>query len=129
MVKFGVFLAALAALSAAPCAAAPLELYGRLPNIEAVAISPDGNKLGVILTDGEQRKILIEDLTDRKRDRLLGVGAAKVRDLDWAGPDHLIITTSRTAIIQDVIAPRAEYFMAFDYNLACSGYVYGLMMA
>src|SRR5207302_5704094 len=40
-----------------------------------------------------------------------------VRALEWAGPNHLIVVSSRTAEITDVIAPRREYLMAFDYNL------------
>jgi dipeptidyl aminopeptidase/acylaminoacyl peptidase len=97
--------------------AAPLEAYGHLPSIEKASISPDGQKLGVIWTNGEERRIAIKDLTTGKIE-VLGVGRAKVRDLDWAGPGHLLITTSTTAIISFVTAPRSEWFMCFDYNLA-----------
>jgi dipeptidyl aminopeptidase/acylaminoacyl peptidase len=108
-------LAAMAAMAGA-AQAAPLELYGRLPSIEQAAVSPDGESVALIWTDGEQRKIAIERLSDHKVAELLGVGAAKVRYLRWAGPRHLIITVSKTASIAGVIAPRSEYFMAFDYN-------------
>ncbi|MGH6911535.1 MAG: alpha/beta hydrolase family protein, partial [Phenylobacterium sp.] len=47
----------------------------------------------------------------------LGVGEAKVRDVQWAGPSHIILMTSVTAKLQDFVAPRAEYFRIFDYNL------------
>ncbi|WP_304188008.1 S9 family peptidase [Phenylobacterium aquaticum] len=107
-----------AALTAAPHAiAAPLEAYGKLPNIEQVAISPDGQKLGVIWSDGVQRRIVVRNMATRKLDQL-GAGDVKVRSLDWAGPDHLLITTSTTSYISGVEAPRGEYAQLLDYDLA-----------
>jgi dipeptidyl aminopeptidase/acylaminoacyl peptidase len=100
-----------------PAFAAPLEAYGHLPSIEVASLSPDGQKLAIIWTNGEDRRIAIQDLSNGKME-VLGVGRAKVRNLDWAGPGHLLITTSTTGIISFVTAPRAEWFMCFDYNLA-----------
>jgi dipeptidyl aminopeptidase/acylaminoacyl peptidase len=110
----------LAAVAAAwvvtPCAAAPLEAYGKLPNIEDVAISADGMKLAVVVTNGDERRIAIRDLADGST-KLLGVGPIKVRALFWAGSDHLLIEKSTTTDILDVTGPRQEYFQLFDYNL------------
>jgi len=106
-----------AACAAWPCAAAPLEAYGRLPNIEAVAISPDGSALGLIFTNGEDRRIGIKSLAEGKLTHLLNAGQIKVRDLQWAGPDHLLITSSTTANIMDVIAPRSEYSLVVGYDI------------
>jgi len=100
-----------------PCAAAPLEAYGRLPNIEAASISTDGGKLAVILTDGEERKVAIRNLADGST-RLLSVGSVKVRGLAWAGPEHLLLEKSATAVIMGSSAPRQEYSQLFDFNLA-----------
>ena len=97
--------------------AGPLELYGRLPSIEAIAISPDGARVGLITTDGEQRRIVIKELSDGKLSHVLGVGLAKVRGVLWAGNDHLILLNSKTATIFDLTGPRREWLMAFDYNL------------
>lgn len=117
MFKLRLGLAVAAALWAHVAFAAPLELYGKLPTIEALAISPDGARLALIWTDGRERRIAIKDLSDGKFNHVLGAGDAKVRALQWAGPNHLIVVSSRTAMITDVIAPRREYLMAFDYNL------------
>ena len=110
----------LAAVAAAcvvtPCAAAPLEAYGKLPNVETVPISGGGQKLAVIVTNGEDRRIAIRNLADGST-RLLAVGPIKVRALYWAGPDHLLIEKSTTADIMDVTGPRREYFQLFDFNL------------
>ena len=63
------------ALTAFPAFAAPLELYGRLPNIEDVAISPDGGMVALIYTNGEDRQIVLRNQADGKLS-VLGVGAA-----------------------------------------------------
>jgi dipeptidyl aminopeptidase/acylaminoacyl peptidase len=98
--------------------AAPLESYGKLPNIEAVAVGPDGTAVAIVLTDGVARKLLIEGTADHKVVEAFSLGAAKVRDVQWAGPQHLIVTTSQTAVLREVIAPRGEFMLAFDLNLA-----------
>jgi cephalosporin-C deacetylase-like acetyl esterase len=115
--RFRVLLAAVvAALGVGRAQAAPLEAYGKLPNIEQVAISPDGQKLGVIWSDGVQRRVVVRDMASGKLSQL-AAGTVKVRSLDWAGPDHLLITTTTTSYINGVEAPRGEYAVLLDYNL------------
>jgi hypothetical protein len=45
------------ALAAAPCARAalPLEVYGRLPRLENLALSPDGARIAFAKTEGNDR--------------------------------------------------------------------------
>lgn len=113
----GLLAAAAAGLCLPACAqAAPLEAYGGLPSIEQAALSPDGQKLAVIWTNGEDRRIAIRDLTDGKTG-VIAVGAAKLRSIQWAGSKHLLIGKSNTATIPFVIGPRREYLLVFDYSL------------
>jgi dipeptidyl aminopeptidase/acylaminoacyl peptidase len=114
----GLLLAAVMALGSSAVRAAPLDLYGKLPNLGAVAVSPDGDQVAMIGTDGEASKIIIWDVTKKSVVNVLAAGKTKVRALRWAGPGHLIVTTSQTAVIADVIAPRDEYVLCLDYNLA-----------
>ncbi len=111
-------LAAVAVLAMGPAAAAPLEAYGKLPFVEQMTLSPDGKILAMAVTDGEKRKILFEQVDPLQTIDVLEAGDQKVRSLQWAGSNHLIITVSITSTIPDVIAPRDEYFMGLDYNLA-----------
>jgi len=106
------------AVFAGPSLAAPppLEAYGKLPAIEDVSISPDGASLAVIATDGENRIIVSRDIATGKFTRVL-VGEAKVRDLRWADSKRLLITTSTTARVMDLLAPRGEWLMLFAYDL------------
>src|SRR5690348_2827657 len=57
---------ALALFAARPGWSAPLEVYGRLPSLEDVSLSPDGTKLAVIRTTGNARLLAFLSLTDHK---------------------------------------------------------------
>ena len=107
-------------LAWAPVAtAAPLEAYGKLPSIEDAAISPDGERFAVVTTEGEARRIIIREIATGKTN-VLNAGSAKVRDLNWASPQHLLITASVTATINNVIAPRSEYMTVVAFDVATS---------
>ena len=105
---------------ARPCLTAPLEAYGRLPAIEQVSISPDGSMLALAVTNGDQRKILIEQIAPRKTVATLNAGEQKVRFLQWAGKDHLIVAVSTTGLVMGAESVRAEWLLATDFNIAKS---------
>ena len=94
-----------------------LAIYGALPNIEEVKISPDGGKLAVIGTDGDQRFLSIRQVGGGVLKGIL-VGSTKLRGVEWAGPDHLLLITSRTTEVFGLRGPAREYMMATDYNIA-----------
>jgi len=97
--------------------AAPLEAYGKLPSIEAVAVSPSGSQLAIIVTNGERRMILVHDLTTQKITTRADTGMAKVRSVQWAGDQHLLIVTSVTAAPMFILNARREWAMAFSFDL------------
>ena len=76
--------AAIALICAPRCLAAPLAAYGALPAIEQVAISPDGAKLAIVLTNGELRNVAIETVADQKVIMTIRAGEKKLRDIRWA---------------------------------------------
>jgi dipeptidyl aminopeptidase/acylaminoacyl peptidase len=106
------------ALFAAPALAAPLEAYGKLPNIEDAAISGGGTEVAFIVTDGEQRRVVVQDVASKQFVFVGGLGQAKVRDIRFAGDQHLIITSSVTGKPIDVMADRSEWLFAADLNIA-----------
>ena len=79
-----------------PSAAADVSAYGRLPAIEHVRLSPSGARLAYISVAGEQRKLVVLELPEKT---LLNVAISdtKVRNIDWAGDDHLLVIISNTA--------------------------------
>ena len=86
---------------AAPSLAAPppIEAYGKLPAIEDVSISPSGQRYAMVAVIGEARKVLVLASDGDKPLAAGDVSATKVRSVEWAGEDHLLITISKTVNI------------------------------
>src|SRR5580704_2113223 len=82
------------AVSATHLAAAPLAAYGELPTIEQIAVSPSGKLLAIDFVKGEERSIVVQDLTAKKILTGIRMGQTKVRGMEWAGDDHLLIASS-----------------------------------
>lgn len=97
--------------------AAPLEAYGKLPNIEQAAVSPSGKLIAFIATNGDERSVVVQKAQDRTAVFVGPVGAARLRDITWAGDDHLILTIATAEQPSGVSGPRVEYHMASDLNL------------
>jgi dipeptidyl aminopeptidase/acylaminoacyl peptidase len=74
--------------------ATPLEVYGRLPAIEDVALSPDGTRLAFVRTKGEARNIVVVSLPEGRPISNVQMGDHKLRGITWADSQHLLITTS-----------------------------------
>jgi dipeptidyl aminopeptidase/acylaminoacyl peptidase len=97
--------------------AAPLEAYGKLPSIEDVNLSPDGSRIAVSTTLGDKRRVVVIRLSDKAVVAGLDAGDVKLRNVEWAGDNHLLITMSSTALIQELTGPRREYSQLLVYDL------------
>jgi len=118
VVAAGFVMTAAVGAQAAPENVPPLSVYGRLPNIEQIEISPDGAKLAIAVTDGEKRMLVIrEAVQGGKMIAGLNFGDTKLRGVRWAGSEHVLVTISSTAQPFGLSGPRQEYWMAFDFNL------------
>ena len=114
----GFVMAAAVCAGTASAAAPPLSVYGRLPNIEKVEISPDGVNLAVVVTDGEKRMLIVREAAQGgKLLSAINLGNAKTRVVQWAGTDHVLITTSSTAQPFGLIGPKREFLMGWDYDI------------
>jgi dienelactone hydrolase len=115
-------LAALAGVFALPGAAAfaappPLEIYGGLPTIDEAKVSPDGKAIAMVRTQEGRRYLIVTRLADGSRAQM-GLGDAKVRQVDWIGTDDLAIVTSKTASIIGLSRQqRRENLMGYHLNL------------
>ncbi|HYE47471.1 MAG TPA: S9 family peptidase [Caulobacter sp.] len=101
----------------AAASAAPLAAYGRLPMVEDAQISPDGTMMAYAVTKGDARLVMIRAVADGKSVAFLNAGDQKVRDIQWAGAGHLLITISTTQYVAGVSGPRREYFQVLAYDL------------
>ena len=105
-------------VSSATVSGAPLAAYGRLPTLDDLAISPNGKALAYATDIESKRVIVISAIDNPKIIAALNAGDQKVRELRWADNNRLLITTSRTTIISDVIAPRQEYSGVICYDIS-----------
>ena len=96
MLRVSALFAAVAWSATAHAAAPPpLEAYGLLPAVEGLQLSPKGDRVAFITVDGENRQLVIQRLDGTERIRL-NAGQAKVRNLSWAGEDHVLVTATST---------------------------------
>jgi hypothetical protein len=58
----------------------PIEVYGRLPAVEDLALSPDGTRLALVNTSGDQRNLYIRPSAENR-----ALGAARGGGLDSDG--------------------------------------------
>lgn len=108
----------LAATMLGAAQAAPIEAYGRLPDIEDITISPDGTLLAVSSARaGEDRFVTVHKVSDNSVTDVLRLGKDKLRWVQWAGTKHLLVTTSSTAQVVGLLGPKREYFMTTSYDL------------
>jgi dipeptidyl aminopeptidase/acylaminoacyl peptidase len=84
-----------------PAADSALLEYGALPSFEDLQVSPDGTKLAYAGTIGDQRHVLVKDLTDGHKVAEFTLRPdQKLRDLQWADETHVlaILTMTTTSI-------------------------------
>ncbi|HYL00955.1 MAG TPA: S9 family peptidase [Steroidobacteraceae bacterium] len=108
------------ALAAAPCARAalPLEVYGRLPRLENLAMSPDGTRIAFARTEGNDRTVVVMSLATHSTLSGVRVGQLKLRYLKWADDDRLLIATSVTTAPYGFIGDASEWWQMQVYDLA-----------
>jgi dienelactone hydrolase len=113
-----VFVGALAAVSSVRAQTAPaafaradipaIEDYGRLPAMDHVNLSPSGDRYVYIASVRGKRRIVIATIDNKMLDSI-DAGEAKVEGLEWAGEDHLLISTSHTVTLgNDPLLDRSE---------------------
>lgn len=71
------------------------EMFGALPTISQAALSPDGNTVAVIQSDGATSSVLFFDLADKSaKPTGYQIGAVKTRSLQWVDDEHLLLLIS-----------------------------------
>jgi dipeptidyl aminopeptidase/acylaminoacyl peptidase len=108
------------AFAAAPSLSAPvpIEVYGRLPALEDVALSPDGSRIAFVRADEKNERIIaVIALADRKGLGGIRLGEVKLRSLEWADADHLLIVTSTTALPWGFFGQEQEWRQLQVYSV------------
>jgi dipeptidyl aminopeptidase/acylaminoacyl peptidase len=89
----GLIAAGLCVAAQAWAAPPPLEDYGKLPAVEEMKVSPDGDLIAYVATVGDQRQVRIGKVGGPPT-LAVGVGALKVRGLAWLGDGHVLVQVS-----------------------------------
>ena len=98
--------------------AAPLEVYGRLPSLEEVALSPDGTRIAFIRTTANDRLLVVLSVADRKvMGKLFRIGKVKLRSIEWADEDHLLIVSSVTSLPLGLSGRVSEWYMLSVFDV------------
>jgi dipeptidyl aminopeptidase/acylaminoacyl peptidase len=110
-----IWLAAANTLSVA--ASVPLAVYGHLPSLEDVALSPDGSRIAFVRTTDNTRMVMVVSVADHKGLGGARVGEQKLRSLRWADDSHLLITTSSTSLPWGLIGKEQEWTQLQVFDL------------
>jgi dipeptidyl aminopeptidase/acylaminoacyl peptidase len=130
-VKLAAAVAALICLSSASVRAAPpppaalpappagptLDIYGALPTVSDVELSPDGSRLALVVGPPSNRQLQVRNTSDLSPILATVLGEVKVRALLWAGDHHLVVVSSVTARPSDLEGPKREYYLAADVDV------------
>jgi dipeptidyl aminopeptidase/acylaminoacyl peptidase len=114
----GIFVAAPCAVRAAE-ALTPLEVFGRLPTLEDVIISPDGTKIAFVRTAEDKRTLLVGRLKDAETLGGVRVGDTKLRGVEWIDDDNLLATVSSTSLPPfGYLGGMREWYQLATYNVS-----------
>ena len=110
-------LALLALLASTANAAPPIDAYGRLPSIEKAALSFDGKTLALAQNSSDTHLISIVALENDRLVAQIRLGDQKVRALEWADDDHLLITTASTEMPFELTGEKTEWRLLQVYSV------------
>ena len=97
----------------------PLEVFGRLPTLEDVVISPDGAKLAFVRTRDDKRTLLVGLLKGGEALGGVRVGDTKLREVQWIDDDNLLATISTTSLPPfGYLGDKTEWYQLVLYNVS-----------
>ena len=110
----------LGAWSSMAASAAPLEAYGRLPALDDVAIAPDGKSVAFLTNIGSTRVIEVQSVDTHAVLDTIQAGQDKLRGLDWANNDTLLINVSNSLFMGWY--GEAELMTTVSFNIHTRGF-------
>jgi dipeptidyl aminopeptidase/acylaminoacyl peptidase len=100
-------IAALPSATKARAAPPPIEAYGNLPAIGMMKLSPSGERYAFIAIDGENRHLYVETIANEPL-ASIEIGDVNVRDVEWAGEDHVLVTSAASVAMDLEFVHRRE---------------------
>ena len=91
--------------------AAGLEVYGKLPVMDQVSISPDGTKIAFVQPVNGKQAVVVDQISPAAVIANVPGAAQKVRSLIWADPTHLLVVRSQSGFAREVESGRSEWYL------------------
>jgi len=95
----------------------PIEVYGDLPKVSMMVISPSGNKIAYRQTQQGKDYIMVYSLADEKLLGSIDVSKIKPSNLYFIDEQRLILVVKRSSRLWGYIG-RHEVSSAYSYNIA-----------
>jgi dipeptidyl aminopeptidase/acylaminoacyl peptidase len=94
------------------------EMFGRLPNLEEVILSPDGSRFAFLKTHGDERDLMVAGVGAAQTLGGARIGDVKLRDIRWMDDDNLLLTSSSTSPPPfGITGPVNEWHVLTTYNV------------
>ncbi len=104
---------------AAAAEATPIDVYGHLPSLEDLALSPDGSKVVFVQSNGDERTLTVTALNEGKVLATASVGDTKLRAIEWMDNDDILFELSSTIAPPFGFTGRdLEWFQLITLNVA-----------
>lgn len=93
------------------------QIFGQLPAVEAVAISPNGQRLAILQHMQGKTVLVIRELDALTAKPLLAdVSGIKIRKMKWASDRHVLLWASKTIKHEKFVAHKIEYGAVFSFD-------------
>ena len=89
----------------------PIEVYAATPQVDNIALSPDGKRVAVISQKGDDKMLIYFDVAD-PTSKSIRLGPAKIRNLFWGSNDHVVIVDSQTTSLPQFTGSKQELSLA-----------------
>ncbi|WP_303831095.1 alpha/beta hydrolase family protein [Asticcacaulis taihuensis] len=89
----------------------PIEVYAATPQVDNIALSPDGKRVAVISQKGDDKMLVYFDIAEPTA-KSIRLGPAKIRNLFWGDNDHVVIVDSQTTSLPQFTGSKQELSLA-----------------
>lgn len=93
-----------------------LETYVKLPLIQDVSLSPNGERIALITRPKDVNILLIYDIATQKA-RQIPLGEGKIRGIFWGSNDNVMITTTQTVGLEQFTGSKQEHRLVINFDL------------
>jgi dipeptidyl aminopeptidase/acylaminoacyl peptidase len=94
-----------------------VDIYGQLPAVEMMRLSPDGDKIAFITVTGSDRKLHVTT-ADGAILHEVDCSDIKLRALDWADDNHVVLSATVTMRMSRASDEAAEFLNVVSLNVS-----------